>query len=120
MDGSSFGVSFHGEDGSIKLNSWGYTVHDIKGAEVESVSGERSDAVHVANFVDAIRADDPTLLNAEIEIGHKSTLLCHLGNIAQRTGTTLNCDPTNGHILDNDEAAKLWKREYEPGWEPKV
>lgn len=120
LDGSSFGVSFHGEDGSIKLNTWGYTIHDQKGKQIESVEGVRSDADHIANFVAAIRADDPASLNAEIEEGHKSTLLCHLGNIAHRTGDTINCDPSNGHIVDNAAAQELWKRDYEPGWEPKV
>jgi len=31
----------------------------------------------------------------------------------------LYCDTSNGHINDKD-AMKLWKREYEKGWEPKV
>jgi hypothetical protein len=47
-------------------------------------------------------------------------MLCHLGNIAHRTGHTLNCDPSNGRIQDDKVAMKLWAREYEPGWEPKV
>ncbi|MEQ9407716.1 MAG: Gfo/Idh/MocA family oxidoreductase [Fuerstiella sp.] len=120
MDGSSFGVTFHGEDGSLKIDSWGYSLYDQKGKEIDKVAGVRSDSAHIQNFVEAIRADDPTMLNAEIEEGHKSTLLCHLGNIAHRTGHTVNCDPTNGHILDDPAAEALWKREYEPGWEPKV
>ncbi len=51
---------------------------------------------------------------------HKSVLLCHLANIAQRTGTTLHCDPSNGHILHNNEAMKFWRRTYEKGWEPNL
>ncbi|MFH1300732.1 MAG: gfo/Idh/MocA family oxidoreductase, partial [Planctomycetota bacterium] len=66
------------------------------------------------------RNNEPLNLNAEIEIGHKSTLLCHVGNIAHRTGRTLTCDPTNGHIQNDQAAMALWTREYEPGWEPKV
>ena len=49
-----------------------------------------------------------------------STLLVQLGNIAQRSGTTLDIDPSNGHIKNNQVADKLWSREYEPGWEPKT
>ena len=119
-DGTGFGVSFHGDKGSIKLDSWGYSVYDQKGKEEEKVEGVRSDEAHIANFIDAIRANDPSMLNAEIEIGHKSTLLCHLGNIAHRTGDTLNCNPADGHIIGNPTAEKLWKRDYEPGWEPRV
>lgn len=120
IDSESFGVTFHGDKGSIRLGSWGYEVLNSRGKVLASESGKASDEDHIQNFVDAIRADDPTMLNAEIELGHKSTLLCHLGNIAHRTKDSLICDPTNGHIQDNPEAMKLWKRSYEPGWEPTV
>jgi hypothetical protein len=46
--------------------------------------------------------------------------LCHLANIAQFTGGSLNLDPKNGSILKNREAEKLLGREYQPGWAPKV
>lgn len=120
LNGSTFGVSFHGENGSIVLDSWGYKVFDQRGKEVESESGKAADSDHAANFVAAIRAGDHRILNAEIEEAHKSTLLCHLGNIAHRTGDALVCDPTDGHIQGNESAAALWKRDYEPGWEPEV
>jgi len=43
-----------------------------------------------------------------------------LGNIAHRTGDTLNCDPGNGRVINNDAAMKLWSREYADGWQPQV
>jgi hypothetical protein len=52
--------------------------------------------------------------------GSKSVLLCHLANIAQRTGVELKCDPKNGRITNSAEAMKLWQRTYQPGWEPKL
>jgi hypothetical protein len=61
-----------------------------------------------------------TKINSPVNEGCKSVLLCHLANIAQRTGHTLNCDSSNGHIIDDKDAIKLWEREYEKGWEPKV
>ena len=76
--------------------------------------------LHITNFLAAIRNDKPLELNAEIAEGHKSTLMCHLGNIAQRTSHTLECDPSNGHIQHDRKAKSLWSREYESGWEPKV
>lgn len=115
-----FGVTFHGETGSLEISDGGYTLYDNRGKEVKKENASRGDVEHIANFLEAIRTDKPLSCNAEIEHGHKSTLLCHLGNIAHRTGRTLTCDPQNGHILDDKDAMKLWAREYEPKWEPKV
>jgi hypothetical protein len=59
-------------------------------------------------------------LNAEIEEGQKSTLLCHLGNVAWRVAHTLRVDPRQGRILGDKAASRLWGREYRNGWEPRV
>ncbi|MEQ8791112.1 MAG: Gfo/Idh/MocA family oxidoreductase [Pirellulaceae bacterium] len=115
-------ITFFGSKGAMELESNGeHTVFDDKNKQVERTpSPSLGDAEHLANFLDAIRNDAPLSLNAEIEEGYKSTLLCHLGNIAQRTGRALKCNPENGHILDDAEAMTYWSREYEKGWEPKV
>jgi predicted dehydrogenase len=111
-------VLFQGESGSLAIHAGGYTIYDLKGKEVRKINGPGGDASHVANFLDAVRHGKP--LNSEIEEGHKSTLLCHLGNIAYRTGRTLRCDPNHGHVVGDREAMALWTREYERGWEPKA
>lgn len=111
---------FHGEEGTLAITGNGYKIFDPKGAEIASGSGEGSDKPHTQNFLDAIRANDPNLLNLEILNGHKSTLLCHLGNIAYRSGRVLTTDPTNGHIVGDKDAQTLWGREYRKGWEPQV
>ena len=54
-----------------------------------------------------IRRGDHFGLSAQIEKGHRSTLLCHLGNIAYRTQRMLKCNPENGHILDDAAAMAL-------------
>lgn len=111
-------VVFHGEKGSLAINGGGYTVYDPSGKEVRKVSGPGGDTGHVGNWLQAIRED--SRLKSEIEEGHKSTILCHLGNIAYRTGRALKCDSKNGHILEDRKAMELWSREYQKGWEPKV
>jgi len=119
-EGSSFGMEFCGTEGTIVVLESDYVVYDMKRKEIAKASATRGggDQVHLANFLDAIRTGaKPT---AEIEEGYKSTLLCHLGNIAQRTGGALDIDPTSGHIKGNPAAEKLWSRQYESGWEPKV
>lgn len=115
-------VTFFGDGGTMDIDGNGSsTRYDEDDKLVDETKAEsRGDAEHLANFVAAIRNDKPLGLNAEIEEGHRSTLLCHLGNIAQRTGATLTCDPANGRILNNAEARALWSRDYEPGWEPKI
>jgi hypothetical protein len=76
------------------------------------------DALHIRNFFRAITSGEK--LAADIDSGHKSTLLVQLGNIAQRVGNSLDIDPKNGHILNNKKAERLWSREYEKGWEMKL
>jgi predicted dehydrogenase len=108
-------VLFHGDGGTLAIKGSGYTVYDPKGKEVRKASGPSGDASHVANFLEAIRG--ATTLNSEIREGYKSTLLCHLGNIAYRTSRSLRCDPADGHIVDDRPATSLWSREYEKGWD---
>jgi predicted dehydrogenase len=92
---------------------------DVKADPNNPVSASGNlDMYHFNNFVQAIRGE--AALTSPVDEGHKSVLLCHLANIAQRTGHTLKCDPKNGHIMNDQDAMQLWRRSYEPGWEPKV
>ncbi len=130
--GEGFGALFQGRNGSLRvLPGNGYTLYDGKGKEVRTETGSVDpvtistvgpgrayDILHVRNFLEAIRGRQKP--SSDIGEGHKSTMLVHLGNIAQRTGRTLNCDPKTGRILGDDDAMRYWKREYQPGWEPKV
>jgi predicted dehydrogenase len=131
-EGSSVGIIFYGETGSLLIESGNsYKIFDLKSKLIKDVKNnfvvdarnladpaQELDALHIQNFFDAIKKGGK--LNSDIVGGHQSTLLVQLGNISQRTGRTLNTDPTNGHILNDKEAMKLWSREYEKGWEPKI
>jgi predicted dehydrogenase len=113
-----FDVIFHGENGTLALSDTGYVIYDPKGKEVRRTAGSGSDSVHFVNFLGSVRNGGK--LNSPIDEGHKSTLLCHLGNIAQRTSRALRCEPQTGQILGDSQAMTYWTREYAPGWEPKV
>lgn len=115
---SGFGVSFHGTKGSMVIRDAGYVIYDMQNREIDSQSGAGGDTDHLADFIGCIRNGGRP--HADIEEAHRSTLMCHLGNIAYRTASTLSLDPANGHILGNTEAAQLWSREYDPKWQPKV
>ena len=121
-------VYFYGEGGMLMLGDSAYRIFDEKGketggnkaaTEVDAGKGAGSEAEeHFANFCAAIRDGQP--LNADIAEGQKATMLCHYGNIAWRTGRTVNVDPRTGAIIGDEQAAALWRREYRPGWEPAV
>jgi len=124
------GVSIHGTKGTILLDRNTYLMYDmdnklIKDSREKKVSATTDivgigslDVLHMTNFLDAIRENKKQ--NSPIYEGHVSNLLCHLGNIAQHSGQVLKTNPQNGRILKNTEAMRLWTRDYEPGWEPKV
>ncbi len=111
-------LTFYGEKGSLAQEGSGYKVYDLKGVEIGSGTGPGGDVVHFRNWIDAIR--DGVRLNQEIEDAQRSTLLCHLGNIAYRLKREIRFDPVDRKIVGESEAAKLWSREYRPGWKPKV
>ena len=118
-DSTSDGITFHGDRGTLVIHGASYAIYDQDNNELANVRGRGGPgADHLANFVAAIRGE--STLHAPIDEGHKSTLLCHLGNIAYRRQRSLTCDPSNGRILGDDEAEGFWGREYESGWEPAV
>jgi predicted dehydrogenase len=68
---------------------------------------------HLENFLTCVRSRKKT--NADIEIGHLSTLLCHLGNISYRVGNRkLMFDGATESFVGDEEANRLLKREYRP------
>jgi predicted dehydrogenase len=114
---SSIGMEFRGENGTLFIDDSGFTIHDPKSKVVEKVDSTQGDS-HILNFLTAIRGGAAP--NCDIEEGHKSALFCHLGNIAVRIGQPLEIDASNGHIVNNGAAERLWAREYRKGWIPET
>jgi hypothetical protein len=46
--------------------------------------------------------------------------MLQLSNIAWELNRELNLDPVDGKIKNDPEAMKLWGRDYEVGWEPRI
>src|ERR1044072_7631276 len=128
--GRERGTAILGTTGSVVMDRDGYVVSDLHNKVVkQSLASRHADglnlsadddmtALHIANFVDAIRTG--AALHQPIEEGAKSVRLGHLGNIAQTTGRALRVDATSGHITGDEDAMKFWAREYAPGWAPVV
>jgi len=129
IEGSSVGVVFYGENGSLVISGGNdYKVYDLNNNVTKEVTdslkvdsrdaanpASQLDALHIQNLFRNIKNSEN--LKADIDSGHKSTLLVQLGTIAQRVGHSLEINPENGHIIGNKKAQKLWSREYEKGWE---
>src|SRR5262245_13006094 len=103
-------IAFFGDRGTLTISGGQYSIKDLSGSEVAKGQSSTGDAEHLQNFLDGIRGVAP--LNAEIEEGFKSTLLCHLGNISYRSGRTLRFDPKSRAIEGDREAMQFWSREY--------
>lgn len=124
------GITIYGDKGTIELSRNYYKRYDLGGNPVQfefepelsattDTQGIGSlDVAHVANFFDAIRKGD--VLAAPIDDASKSTMLCHLGNMAQDAGQDLTVDPATGKVLNSEKAMQSWSRSYEKGWELKV
>jgi predicted dehydrogenase len=70
---------------------------------------------HLANWIDCIKSREKPV--ADVEIGHRSSTVCHLGNIARWIGRPLKWNPETERF-DGDEAAnELLQREQRKGYE---
>ena len=77
--------------------------------------GRFPDPDHKENFVQSIRSRQ--LPSADVDHGHRSCLLIHYANISYRLGgQKLAIDADTQHIVDNDDAMKLFRRTYRDPW----
>ena len=113
IEGRSAAVAFHGDQGTLIVDRGGWKVY----GQSESVTSDSSNCStpHQQNFLDSIRARSrPT---ADIEIGHLSSALCHLGNIAYRVGRTVQFDPPSQQFVRDPVADVLLDCDYRSPWE---
>ncbi|GAB56621.1 hypothetical protein GPUN_2506 [Glaciecola punicea ACAM 611] len=129
--GRGRGTLILGTKGHAIVDRAGYEIYDVSGTlikerKVEGAATSTNDLIgvgpltesHIANFLDSIRGK-ASKLNSPIDVGHVSTLLCHLGNISYRIGEDVNCDPLNGRV-QGTKANELWGREFQSGWDIKA
>jgi len=112
QEGHENGNAFYGTDGMLILGKHGgWQLFGPRNELREKMSGDVENLPHHRDFLDCIRAGRRP--NADIEVGHLSAALCHLGNIATRVGRLLHFDPKAEQIVGDTEAAALVRREYQ-------
>ena len=121
-DESSPGLGgvFLGEKGKIEINR-NRVVSDppelVKGApEPDSQSVYDSVAHrHLENWIECMRNRRPP--NAGAEIGHRSSVICHLINICRELARPLRWDPAKEEFIGDEEANRLRSRARRKGYE---
>lgn len=129
--GRGRGATIHGTKGTLLIDRNGYEIYNNDDEKIfEYIKKEKDTTTglvgggpmtdrHFKNFIDAIRTGKK--LRSPIKEGNVSVTMLQLSNIAWKTGRILDLDSSNGHILNDKPAMEmLWRREYEPGWEPEI
>jgi predicted dehydrogenase len=70
---------------------------------------------HMANWFECMRSHKRCV--ADVEIGHRSATVCHLGNIARWVGRRLKWDPKKEVFIGDSEANTYLDRERRKGYE---
>jgi len=105
-------IEFYGSKKLMVLgrHGGGWQVFTNDGKVIDQQYGRFPDPPHKENFVESIRTRK--LPNADIEEGHRSAVLVHLGNLAYRVGRKIRFDAKTEQIVADDAANKLVKRDY--------
>jgi len=111
-----------GDQGYMMVDRDGYRIFHQKGKPGKSFYKKWSDdGGHYSNFIACVKNRKQDELNADILEGHLSAMLCHLGNIAYRTGKRLEFDAKTETFTNDKSANQYLSREYRKGYElPKV
>jgi predicted dehydrogenase len=116
-DKLSFGATFHGTEGWLRVLSRGITSgpesiakSPIGPAEFHLPVSEN----HYRNFLDCVKSRQEPM--EPVEIGHRTASLCHLGNLAMQLQRKIKWDPKKEQIVGDAEAAKLLARPMRAPW----
>lgn len=122
-DHQQLGAIFEGTKGRMQIIRGDFTCEErpeFKRHAPEALKeGPGENSYHIRNFLQCMRTRKKP--NADIEIAHRSTSVCHLVNIARELGRGLRWDPKAERFIGDEEANGLLERPRRAGYElPKV
>lgn len=124
--GSSPGepLAFHGTKGLLTMSRRGFKVtpetwkgdppSDKPAMEPMQEPASDMDAAHVRNFLDCVKSRQRPV--ADVEEGHRTATMCHLGNIATRLGRSLKWDAGTEEFVGDSDANRRLHYEYRKPW----
>ena len=111
------GTKFEGSDGWIQVWRGGMDANpkellrDTLGPEDVHLYNSPG---HERDWLDCVRTRKRPI--CDVEVGHRSVSVAHLGNIACRLGQKLNWDPVREIFPDDEEANRWLFRPYRAPW----
>jgi predicted dehydrogenase len=127
QDDRPHGEAFYGTLGTLVSDRLGFEIYpELKptqrpGGMAEfrmarkEMAGEDATGLHARDFITCVRSRHRPV--ADVEIGHRASIVAYLGNIAYRTGHRIRWDPAKQEIIDDPEASKLLGRQARPPWD---
>jgi len=91
------------ENATVRISRGGGGAYDKDGNRIYQYRGDGG-AAHAQNFIDALRSGRREDLNAEIEVGHLSTAMCHQANISFKAGAEAPVDQVRENVKVHEDA----------------
>ncbi|MFH1882445.1 MAG: Gfo/Idh/MocA family oxidoreductase [Planctomycetota bacterium] len=110
--GTNIGVVVQCENGYWAAGDGGGRVWDNDDKRTDKQISGGGGGSHHQNFIDAVRSHKVSDLNADIEKGHFSSALCHMGNISYRLGKKMSVSEARNSI-DNEYVMDSFERMLE-------
>ena len=108
LRGAEVGVIFYGTKGYVVMTSYtAGAAFDLDGKLVKKFSGGDD---HFGNFLAAVKSRKHEDLTADIEEGHYSSALCHLGNISMKLGEDVTGAEAKERFQGNRESLETFER----------
>lgn len=98
--GPSSGYVVYCEGGRLEGQRGGAKAFDSSGKMIKEFKGSGGNGLHQANFIEAVRTRDRSILKSEIAVGNDSTGWCNLANIAFRAGQEFTREAASQIDLD--------------------
>jgi len=124
-EGKPFTLDIYGTKGMLTLLRSGFQVFPETKAVPNSkekqplmeplqIKGADLNVQHARNFLDCLKSRRKP--NADVEEGHRSATMCHLGNISTRLGRSLKWDAAKEQVIGDNEANQMLARPYRSPW----
>jgi predicted dehydrogenase len=118
--GKEHGAEFISDHGSLIVDRSGYRFYPWPPDREGPPPSQWSDSTHWQNFLDSVRSRNKPA--SDIESMAKTTMVCHLGNIAYQSGRMLTWDARKQDVASPHDVRHClsYQREYRKPWKLKV